>query len=105
MAVIVSSVFRTAQFDFDKKSKLFTQEISTLCQGQRRLPVFTQIYDDACDIGLKLISDHTGKEIVFVVAGEDTDGEDIHGWRLEPTTESIRKVPECANLKMLIIND
>lgn len=106
MAIIVASTFKMSQFDFDRATKLFTTEISMLCEGQRQLPVFTQIYDDACDVGLKLVSDKTGKEVVFYLDTEDRDGEnEIQGWRLKPTTESIRKVPECKDLTMLIIND
>ena len=78
-----------------------SQEISSL--GNFR---FERVYPDACDIGFRMVSERTGKEAVFVVDHEDTDGEgDIQGWNLVPTRESVRRNPDCAGVRVLIIND
>jgi hypothetical protein len=94
--------FSTNSFSF--KDGLFTQEISTLSMGGK-LSVFHRVYTDACDEGLILVSDKTGREVEFVVDSIDKSDGDIAGWRLVPTKESIRKVPSARGLRMLIIND
>ena len=98
----------TKQFDYDAASRLFTSEMSILSNGGR-LPVFKQIYPDAVDQGLTLVSHRTGREVDYVVVKVDMAGcpEDfeIAGWRLEPTAQSVRKEPACRGTQLLIIND
>lgn len=62
---------------------------------------FGRVYDDACDEGVTVISERTGKEIVFALNGRDMDesGEDLCGWNLVAVT------PGFKHLKLLIIND
>jgi hypothetical protein len=108
------TIFSTKDFSFDSETKTLSQEISTLSQGGRR-KVFKQIYLDACDEGLTLVSAETGLELDFVVEKEDYSGHgedrELAGWRMIPTRESLRKHAKhplynrMAALKMLIIND
>jgi hypothetical protein len=105
MADIAITSFFSSDFSYDREQKMFTEEISTLSQGGRR-QVFSQVYDDACDEGFKMISKVTGKIVYYVVDSEDRDGEnELQGWRLVPTRDSIRRVPECKGTSVLIIND
>lgn len=64
-----------------------------------------QIYDDACDVGIAIRSDRTGRIVRFYLTGEDTDGEDVAGWRFEPIAEDTRRVPGSGRTRVLIIND
>lgn len=48
-------------------------------------PVMGQVYDDACDLGMTLVSARTGKEIVVAVDAEVYDSEgDLQAWILRP---------------------
>jgi hypothetical protein len=107
------STFSTSQFHFDPKFKLLTQEISMLSEGSKK-PVFKQIYADAGDEGITIVSAETGASIDFVVYSVDDTGtgtdREIAWWRLKPTAESLRKLPFALRkrsdaLRVLIIND
>lgn len=97
-------MFSTNQFSFNPNDRTLCAELSELV-GDRRRQVFQPVYADAADLGLRVVSTATGKEVVFAIVDEDYSGEDLAGWWLEPTRESKRAVPACANLRMLIIND
>jgi len=109
---IANTTFSSKDFDYSAENKMFSQEMSMLDKGGKR-QVFSQVYDDACDEGFKMISKATGKAVYYVVDSEDRDGEnedrdgenEILGWRLVPTRDSIRRVPECKGTHVLIIND
>lgn len=101
------ATFSSNQFFFDKQTKLFTTDMSMLDNG-RTVQVFHKVYQDAIDQGFIMVSHHTGKEITFVIdkidgGDEEHDGE-IMGWNLVPTAESIRKIPACKGMRVLIIN-
>jgi hypothetical protein len=105
-----STAFGTDEFDFDKTTRSFAQEISTLSRGSTRL-VFGRVYPDSADEGFTLVAKpgfmESFRELVFYVHHEDRDasGEDIMGWVLHPTPESIQKYPTCEGVTVLIIND
>lgn len=55
---------------------------------------FGRVYDDACDLGVTLVSAKTGREVVFVVTAERRDGEgEILFWELRPATLDTRRSP------------
>jgi hypothetical protein len=86
---------------FSWSGKVLTAEASDL--GNRHLQ---PLYDDACDVGFAVKSEHTG-EVVTYAMGEvkkDAEGELI-SWEYTPTTESERKVPACRGTKAIIFND
>ncbi len=45
---------------------VFTAELSDLGRDFR----FGRVYDDACDVGLTLVSHATGREVVFAIENE-----------------------------------
>lgn len=55
------------------------------------LPAFGRVYDDACDVGLTVVSTRTGREVVFVVehTARDNDG-DVIEWVLIPADPRVR---------------
>lgn len=93
----------TNQFDINVLRKTFVEEMSSTLGNQG----WTQIYPDACDAGVILTSHKTGLESSWYIHEIDYDygGEDIMGWRLLPTPESLRKYPRLKGWTMLIIND
>jgi hypothetical protein len=88
-------------FDYCQISKTFTADISDL--GSR---VFERIYPDACDQGIVMMSYKTGVEAKFVVEKEERDREnDLTGWILVPTADTLRKIPHLNGVKVIIFND
>lgn len=68
----------TTQLSYDPESRQYVGEISST-NG------FGQVYDDACDVGMTLVSTRTGNEIVFVVHQTHIDAEgDTTHWTLRP---------------------
>lgn len=58
-----------------------------------------RVYDDACDEGLTLVSEWTGKEIVFAMHEELKNEEgDVEGWEFKPVSNSV-------NLTIILFND
>lgn len=50
---------------------------------------FGRVYDDACDIGLTIRSERTGREIVFAVEHIERDREgDLLYWTLRPVNRN-----------------
>jgi hypothetical protein len=85
-----------------KKNTLLVTEASDI--GFRGLE---RLYDDACDVGIALRNPLSGnvtrwalKEVI-----RDTRENEILGWMLIPTPESIRKQPELKEYQLNIVND
>jgi len=56
---------------------------------------FTQVWDDACDVGLTLVSHRTGREVVYALEDIARDGEgDLLFWTLVPANLNERHLPE-----------
>ena len=92
----------SALFDYNPGRNIFVAEMSELPDGFR----FEQVYPDACDAGFTMVGARTGQEIVFVMDATDKDREgDVAGWRFIPTRETVRRIPSCAGITALIIND
>ena len=97
MTVICNSRIDASRFNWS--DKVPAAEASEL--GFR----LSRVYDDACDLGVLVVSPRTGAEAVFYLASEDTDGEDVYGWRLRPTAETERRFPRLKGREILVIND
>ena len=91
----------TSKFTFAKDSKRFIAEASELGPN-----MFEQIYPDACDQGIVLVSEKTGVETKWVEDRQlwDWEGE-LGGWVLIPTAETLRKVPALRGYEVHILND
>lgn len=67
---------------------------------------FSQLYDDACDVGLALLNTNTGNVTRWAVSGETRNAEsELVSVILEPCTESIRRNAAMHGYKMVILND
>lgn len=78
------------EFTYNKETKTFITELSNI-----RGPMGERIYKDACDWGFEIKNYDTGVSKLFYHVGDDTDGEDICGYRFE----------NDEGYKALIIND
>jgi hypothetical protein len=92
----------TDKFTWDSKNKKFIGEISEIGG------VFERIFSDTHDIGLRVISAKTGKEVRFCVhrtiVTNAEDGE-IVKWVLRVAREDVRKFPQLKDVEMIIFND
>lgn len=101
MAVRCSRVWSSKHFHYNRNTRTLVSEASTIQQG-RALPLFGQIYDDACDEGFAIVSRRTGREVVFVVEKIDRDDDgDIVGWWLK----TAERKDAALGIKVLVIND
>lgn len=89
---IVGTRISTNQFWYDKETRNFSQEASTL----RNYNFLSRLYNDACDTGFVLVSHKTGREVPFYLeyTSKDIEG-DIHCWKFlpaEPVPAHLRDV-------------
>jgi hypothetical protein len=93
-------------FTYDAKERLFVTEMSDLDNGGTR-EAFGRVYDDACDVGLTIISQRTGSAVVFCLSEEKRDGEgDMMYWELEVVPECCRGIQShLKGMKIRIFND
>lgn len=59
----------SSRFGFDPTSNRLTAEASDLGD------LLGRVWDDACDVGLTVVSDRTGARVTFVLGAETRDGE------------------------------
>ena len=93
-------IYSTSKFTFAKDSKRFIAEASELGPN-----MFEQIYPDACDRGIVLVSERTGAESKWVEDRQLMAGDELGGWVLIPTAETLRKVPALRGYEVHILND
>lgn len=89
-------------FTVNAKDKVMTCELSDLSTP------FQQLYDDACDEGIKLESPKSGNVSYWyvdeAVHTQDEDHELMY-YILKPVMESIRKFPNLKGWKLMVFND
>jgi hypothetical protein len=66
-----------------------------------------RLYDDACDVGLALRNPRTGNVTRWHMLDEirDPRENELLGWMLAPTHETLRKQPELQGYQLNIVND
>ena len=99
----VRSTFSSSQFFWDKNTKELHQEVSSLTRGGGNSPFRAE----GNQWFVTVVSSKTGQSVNFklIQVDKDASGEDVYGWRLVPTEESIQHVPACKGVRMLIVND
>lgn len=77
-----------------------------------RIPIFNRIYDDACDAGFAVVSDKSGKIMIFVHSHTDFLGdEEEAGWyfscigELSRDGRKITRNENNSKFEILVIND
>jgi hypothetical protein len=96
------NVLSTKRLTWNPKDRTFSAEISDFGHEFR----FGQIYDDAYDEGLILVSDRTGNEAKYAIDGHIKDAEgDLVCWVLIPIRESAVKHPGVLGTKVILFND
>lgn len=95
------NIITTRQAPYSEKHHTFACEVSSLGPAFH----FGLLYDDACDVGVRLVSHKTGNEIPFVLDHIDEAEDEVHGWSLVPTKEALRQCPRLRGAQLLIFND
>jgi hypothetical protein len=81
--------------NFTFKNNTFIAEASDLRNFE-----LGRVYDDACDAGFTIVSEKTGKHVVFAETDADVDSEgDFLAWNFVAVTKGFEK------LKVVIFND
>jgi len=99
--LLTTHTVKTNVFTHDKAIKRFVAEMSDLGHIN-----FLPLYDDACDVGLALVSSKTlaTSRWHLVETSRDND-QDITAWVLHPTAGTLRYFPKLAGYQMFILND
>lgn len=88
--ILKPSPISTRRFFYQKDAGLLTAEISDFGPGFG----FGQVYDDACDEGLTLVSHKTGTEVTYGVEHVERDREgDLLYWDLRPADRKLDYLP------------
>jgi len=85
-----------------------SQKLKSMSADISELPssAFVQIYPDACDVGVRIVSEKTGVVTEWVVDAEERDREgDLVLNVLVPTATTLRKHSALAGWKFTIYND
>lgn len=91
--------YKAEQFGYDPRSKVYSQEISTLQSGSAYGVLPSGAH------GIILQDSELTAEFAFTGADYDASGEDIAGWNFAPTMATVRRHPHLAGTHVLIIND
>jgi hypothetical protein len=109
MSIICNRYYGTRDFSYNKETRCFVAEASTIAHLS---PHDTNVYDDACDMGFIMVSHHTGASMIFIRDGFDTVGDEIPeiaGWRYKASYVNGMRPGEWkkveSDLRALIIND
>jgi hypothetical protein len=101
-ARLTSHRLSTARFSWLKESRCFAAEASELPHSFAP----GQIYPDAADEGLVLMSARTGEEVRYYLHHIDKSADnEIQGWNYLPVPEDARRIRGAAGTSVLIIND
>jgi hypothetical protein len=103
MSILTPPAVNTREFTFVRENgvDLLVTEHSDL---QARGIDFGRVYNDACDVGLTIVSQRTGRKVVYAISHTQRDIEgDLMWWDLTPAPYQ-RNVPEHT-LTVRIFND
>lgn len=90
----------TKMLSWNAATKTFAGEISD-AKGS-----FCRAYPDACDEGVRVCNPDTGAEVMYVTVRSERDNEgDLIALHMEPTPESVRRVPGSKGTKLVLFND
>lgn len=93
--------YSTREFTWDPKSGVFSAFVSDLPRFDPE-----QVYPDALDEGICLVSHVTGRKAWFVLSSRNLDLEgDLTHWTFVPTTEALRLDRRLANVRVEVFND
>lgn len=84
--ILQPTLVSTERFTYVPAENMFVTEASDLGLGHGI--DFGRVYDDACDVGLTLVSHRTGTRVVFAIEHEERRDGDLLYWDLRPADRS-----------------
>jgi len=94
---IIAKEISSKFFDYNGRTKVFAAEVSDLPFH----PIGSKIYDDACDVGFRMVSERTGEKLLFSLYHVDQNQEyEVQGWWFKAVSKT-----NLSELKVLVIND
>ena len=92
----------SALFTHNPKAKTLVAELSDLM-----ITKFFPLYDDAADVGFAIRNPKTGNVTRWAVSNEIRDNveNELLGYKLVPTPESVRAQPVMKGYTMTLLND
>jgi len=100
-AYMNAKTFSTLHFFYNKDTKTFSSEASTLQDG-----FLGRLYSDACDEGFYMLSEKTGNIATFFLSYENKDKEGfVTSWVFYAPRESLIKNPGLEGVKVVVFND
>lgn len=104
--VICTARHNAKHFNWTDANKIPSVDMSTMCGPLRDgVALWSQIYDDAADVGFVLINEDKSTEAVFYLSRRVMYGEEVGGWEFKPTPETLRKYPKLAGFVLTVFND
>lgn len=83
------AAYQSDSFDYDPQTRVFSQDASMLEHTFK--PMFHQVYQDAIDDGLAIVSSRTGRKVSYVVTNIKRNADqDILFWELSPIQSDVR---------------
>jgi len=103
MSNVIGSKISSARFTFSKKTNMFVADMSEVSHGGYN--ILSQLYNDAADQGFVMISHKTHAAVEFYLdhTEREADG-DVRFWLFKPTANAVRKNPQLAGTKVMIVN-
>ena len=102
---VIAKRVGSERFTWHKDCNAFIAEASDLPKG---FDFFSQVWNDACDAGFILVSERTGRELLFTFAYEDRhhvhEDAEIAGWNFV-ADPAFNKGLITEPVRALIIND
>ena len=69
-------------------------------------PMYGQIYEDACDMGLDVHNPVSGNTARFLFSHAiEVEEDEVQGWVFYPSPKIVRVFPKLAGVKLVILND
>jgi hypothetical protein len=94
------AIINSAKLNYSKG--VFTVEASDLGPA----PIFHNLYKNAADVGITIISSRTGAEAHYFLYARNLDAHgEVVSWSLAPTYETIQRLPGAALTRVTILND
>ena len=93
-------------WSWDKETKRIVVEASDVVGPLRdHRPLYSQLYDDACDVGCETFNPRTWRTVRWYMSSEVVEEGDLKVTIFKPCTESMRKDPRLEGWELHILND
>lgn len=107
MAIIKRVPFISKLFQTNRDLHIISAEVAELTQGNSATGIWMgPLYDDACDVGICILSDRTKAITRWCLSEIKRDREgDVLSWEFVATPETLHWHPHLDRWKVIVYND